>query len=223
MTTRSYSDKRLPFRSLFIRKLEEAGVALSLMDGPFRFAMKMSPLALFKLLWAMSFTHSCESALNKFGVTTDPEKKGLILIPENLVVTFRNELKVVYSRLVMPSFIANYRFKRSLPYNDFKYRIGNDIVLAVGIYQKVVVFLLDINTSPKKVQKVCSSLFYNCHDQARNALLDLGFTWEEATELLPKRYAIATLLANLEEPIDLWGGKYYYSYFFWRIGIYQPM
>lgn len=88
----------MKFRTKFLKKLSETGVAESIIAMAFSVAMEMDENPFFWLLWKLCFEPCKEKALGQLWLTTnvDSASEGLEFIPDELVRPLRNELRYQY-------------------------------------------------------------------------------------------------------------------------------
>ena len=91
----------MKFRTKFLDKLSKTGVTEEIIAMVFAIAMKMDENPFFWLLWKLSFDVCKEKALNELELTTDETitNDELWVIPDELVMPLRNELRYQYQRL----------------------------------------------------------------------------------------------------------------------------
>ena len=124
----------MKFRTKFLDKLSKTGVTEEIIAMVFAIAMKMDENPFFWLLWKLSFDVCKEKALNELELTTDETitNDELRVIPDELVMPLRNELRYQYQRL-HEDFLWEYDSKNEELYNAF----GKDIILTAGICKKL--------------------------------------------------------------------------------------
>ena len=183
----------MKFRTKFLKKLSETGVAESIIAMAFSVAMEMDENPFFWLLWKLCFEPCKEKALGQLWLTTnvDSASEGLEFIPDELVRPLRNELRYQYQQ-VHKSFLKGYDSNNEELYNA----MGKDIILTAGICRRLFKYLMT-HKSPEDRSKVIFLLNSDKENNVFGGLREIAFTKAEAEVLLPKAGVIASAFEKM--------------------------
>lgn len=183
----------MKFRTKFLKKLSETGVAESIIAMAFSVAMEMDENPFFWLLWKLCFEPCKEKALGQLWLTTnvDSASEGLEFIPDELVRPLRNELRYQYQQ-VHKSFLEGYDSNNEELYNA----MGKDIILTAGICRRLFKYLMT-HESPEDRSKVIFLLNSDKENNVFGGLRKIGFTKAEAEVFLPKAGVIASAFEKM--------------------------
>lgn len=182
----------MKFRTKFLKKLSETGVAESIIAMAFSVAMEMDENPFFWLLWKLSFDVCREKSLNKLGLTTDETstEEDLEFIPNELVQPLRNELRYQYQQ-VHEEFLSGYDSEEEL-YNAME----QDIILTAGICRRLFKYLMT-HKSLEDRSKVIFLLNSDKENNVFGGLREIGFTKAEAEVFLSKAGVIASAFEKM--------------------------
>ena len=183
----------MKFRTKFLDKLSKTGVTEEIIAMVFAIAMKMDENPFFWLLWKLSFDVCKEKALNELELTTDETitNDELRVIPDELVMPLRNELRYQYQRL-HEDFLWEYDSKNEELYNAF----GKDIILTAGICKKLYKYIKNHRNVDAR-NKVIFLLQSGKENFVFGGLKELGFTNAEAEVIWNKADVIASVFKQM--------------------------
>ena len=183
----------MKFRTKFLDKLSKTGVTEEIIAMVFAIAMKMDENPFFWLLWKLSFDVCKEKALNELELTTDETitNDELWVIPDELVMPLRNELRYQYQRL-HEDFLWEYDSKNEELYNAF----GKDIILTAGICKKLYKYIKNHRNVDAR-NKVIFLLQSGKENFVFGGLKELGFTNAEAEVIWNKADVIASVFKQM--------------------------
>lgn len=188
-------------RSRFVSQLQSAGLRENTLDHAFSSAEYMGKSWLLKRLWALSFPESAEWALNSFSLTGYKQQEELYdaVIPSELVIPFRNELRYQYT-LVHKDFLKIADNEYARPFGQFIQELGMDKILSAGIFMRIVDFLSkNIWLNSSLVEKTIHLLKSSKINYRYGGLKNIGLRHHEIMALLDKSEAIAALLKKVFE------------------------
>ena len=183
----------MKFRTKFLKKLSETGVAESIIAMAFSVAMEMDENPFFWLLWKLCFEPCREKALGELWLTTDEasEDEDMDIIPDELVMPLRNELRYQYQQ-VHKSFLEGYDSNNEELYKA----MGKDIILTAGICRRLFKYLMT-HKSPGDRSKAIFLLNSDKENNVFGGLREIGFTKAEAEVFLPKAGVIASAFEKM--------------------------
>lgn len=183
----------MKFRTKFLKKLSETGVAESIIAMAFSVAMEMDENPFFWLLWKLCFEPCREKALGELCLTTDEasEDEDMDIIPDELVMPLRNELRYQYQQ-VHKSFLEGYDSNNEELYKA----MGKDIILTAGICRRLFKYLMT-HKSLEDRSKVIFLLNSDKENNVFGGLRKIGFTKAEAEVFLPKAGVIASAFEKM--------------------------
>ena len=183
----------MKFRTKFLKKLSETGVAESIIAMAFSVAMEMDENPFFWLLWKLCFEPCREKALGELWLTTDEasEDEDMDIIPNELVMPLRNELRYQYQQ-VHKSFLEGYDSNNEELYKA----MGKDIILTAGICRRLFKYLMT-HKSPKDRSKAIFLLNSDREQNVFGGLREIGFTKAEAEVFLPKAGVITSAFEKM--------------------------
>lgn len=183
----------MKFRTKFLKKLSETGVAESIIAMAFSVAMEMDENPFFWLLWKLCFEPCREKALGELWLTTDEasEDEDMDIIPDELVMPLRNELRYQYQQ-VHKSFLEGYDSNNEELYKA----MGKDIILTAGICRRLFKYLMT-HKSPGDRSKAIFLLNSDKENNVFGGLREIGFTKAEAEVFLPKAGVITSAFEKM--------------------------
>lgn len=189
----------MKFRTKFLDKLSKTEVSMNIIEMAFDFAFDMEENYFFWLLWKLSFDDSREKALGQLGLTTDKSyvSVGMELIPSELVMPVRNELRYQYQQL-HKKFLSGYDSNHEELYNA----MDKDIILTAGICKRLYKYI----KAERNVDKRNRVVFLLQSSGKRNfvfgGLKEFGFTNSESEVLFPKANVIASVFKEMTSEDD---------------------
>lgn len=184
----------MKFRTKFLDKLSKTGVSMNVIEMAFDFAFDMEENSFFWLLWKLSFDDSREKALGQLGLTTDDSyvNVGMELIPIELVMPLRNELRYQY-QLKHKDFLSGYASNYEELYNA----MDEDIILTAGICKRLYKYIKTHRNVDDRNRVIFLLKSSSKENFVFGSLKELGFTSAEAEVLFPKADVIASVFKEM--------------------------